>query len=253
IQAYDDSDNGNQWNNSYPSGGNYWLDHDEPNEGAYDDFRGQDQDLASGDGIVDNGTIGGGGKNPYVIDSDSQDIYPLIRPVGNFTYLFGGWNLISIPFIQSDINLGNVLDSITGSYDAVQWYNTTDTLDHWKHNHTSKPPYMNDLDTLNPSRGFWIHVTEPDGVLFEYLGTQPIQNQTITLHPGWNHIGYPSLTNHNRTKGLNNITFGDDVDFIQWYDAATKTWHEMGKDDYFVLGRGYFFHSKVEKTWEVPI
>jgi hypothetical protein len=112
---------------------------------------------------------------------------------------------------------------------------------------------MNDLNALDHTMGFWIHITEPGGVLFQYFGTQPTQNQTIALHPGWNHVGYPSLKSYNRTDGLNNITFGNDVDFIFWHDAETKTWYEMGKDDYFVAGRGYWFHVITECEWEVPL
>lgn len=167
--------------------------------------------------------------------------------------LIQGWNLISIPLIQSDTNLGTVLFSITGSYDAVQWYNVSDVSDPWKHNHTSKPPYLNDLDSIDHTMGFWIHITEHGGVLFEYPGVQSTQNQTITLHPGWNFIGYPSLKNYNRTEGLNNLTFGTDVDSIWTYNAATQKWEEIGPLDYFEVGRGYWIHARVEKVWEVPI
>jgi parallel beta-helix repeat protein len=80
-QAIDETNNSNQWDNGYPSGGNFWSDFDEPSEGAYDDYQGIDQNFFGSDGIVDNGTIAGGGKNPYVIDADSQDIYPLINPI----------------------------------------------------------------------------------------------------------------------------------------------------------------------------
>jgi parallel beta-helix repeat protein len=85
IQAIDDSNNGNQWDNGYSisfnpvtDGGNYWSDFDEPSEGAYDEKQGYNQDIMGSDGIVDMGVIGG--KNPYVIDADSQDNYPLINP-----------------------------------------------------------------------------------------------------------------------------------------------------------------------------
>ncbi|UCG70285.1 MAG: right-handed parallel beta-helix repeat-containing protein [Thermoplasmata archaeon] len=250
-QAYDSSDN--LWDNGYPSGGNYWSDFDEPNEGAYDDYNGPNQDILGKDGKVDNGTLGGGGLNPYVIDSDSQDNYPLITSVGNYSYLHHGRNLISIPFIQSDTKLGNVLSSIAGSYTAVQWYNTTEPDDHWKHYRISKPPQLNDLEDIDHNMGFWIYITKPGGVLIQYLGTQPTQNQTISLHPGWNLVGYPSLTNYNRTVGLNNLTFGQEVDIIQWYNTSSQTWHDMEEDDYFMLGRGYWVYAKTECIWEVPL
>jgi parallel beta-helix repeat protein len=67
-QAYDNRDN--TWDNGYPSGGNYWSDFDESSEGAYDDYKGADQDQTGSDGIVD---------SPYIIDSNSQDNYPLME------------------------------------------------------------------------------------------------------------------------------------------------------------------------------
>jgi hypothetical protein len=171
--------------------------------------------------------------------------------VGNV--LHEGWNLISIPLIQSESNLSSVLIPIAGSYDAVQWYNVSDTTDHWKHNHIIKPSYLNDLNDINHTMGFWIHVTKPGGVIFEYTGTPPTQNQSITLYVGWNHVGYPSKRNLDRPSALNNILFGSDVDMIQAFDSATKTWEEIGPSDDFEIGRGYWVHSKVTKTWIVPL
>jgi hypothetical protein len=147
----------------------------------------------------------------------------------------------------------SVLDPIAGSYDAVQWYNVSDISDHWKHNHISKPSDLNDLNEINHLMGFWIHITEPGGVIFEYNGIKPTQNQSIPLHIGWNLVGYPSLTSQNRTNGLNNILYGPDVDCIQWYDASSQSWHFMGPDDLFLPGRGYWVHSKVDTVWEVPL
>jgi parallel beta-helix repeat protein len=207
-QAYDDTNNGNQWDNGYPSGGNYWSDYV-----GVDLNSTPSQDVPPPDGI---------GDTPYVIDSDSQDNYPLMNPIGKHGYLHQGWNLISIPFIQPDTNMDSVLYSINGSYDAVQRYNTSDSSDPWKHHHISKPSHLNDLHDIDHTIGFWIHITEPGGVLFEYSGTPPTSNQSIPLHPGWNMVGYPSLTNRNRTTSLNNLTFGVEVDAIWTFNAATQ-------------------------------
>jgi hypothetical protein len=251
IQA---EDNGmNHWNQSYLIGGNYWSDYNEQSEGAYDDYQGPNQNVIGDDGIVDNGTIGGGGKNPYVIDSDSQDNYPLMLPVGNYIYLYEGWNLVSIPFIQTNSDLGYVLYSITGSYKAVQWYNATDHNDHWKHNCTSKPSHLNDLHGIDHIMGFWVYADKSSCMPLEYHGIQPTENQNITLYPGWNLVGYPSLSIKNRTEALNNLNFTEDVDAIWTYNAAKKIWEEIGEADYLKKGQGYYIHSKAEKTWIVPM
>jgi parallel beta-helix repeat protein len=238
-QAYDDTNNGNQWDNGYPSGGNFWSDY-----AGSDYFNGPNQDQPGSDGI---------GDTNYSIDSDSVDNYPLMSPGGPFIFLYPGWNLISIPFIQSDTNLEPILSSINSSYDAVQWYNIRDTSDLWKHHQISKPSHLNDFTDINHTIGFWIHITEPDGVLYAYPGIPPTSNQSIPLHPGWNIVGYPSLSNRNRTVALNNLTFGLEVDAIWTFNAATKNWVEVIGGGNFEIGRGYWIHATQECEWEVPL
>lgn len=58
----------NDWDNGYPSGGNYWSDYS-----GVDQFSGPNQDQPGSDGI---------GDTPYVVDPDSQDMYPLMTPIG---------------------------------------------------------------------------------------------------------------------------------------------------------------------------
>jgi hypothetical protein len=181
------------------------------------------------------------------------DIFLTKFKIGNFTFLHEGWNLISIPLIQSDTNLRNVLSSINGNYDAVQWYDAYDTSDSWKHYHISKPSHLNDLKNLDHTKGFWIHITQPGGVLFDYSGSPVLIEERILLHPGWNLVGYPSLSSYERMRGLNNLTFGTHVNSIWTYNSITGKWHEMGPSDYFALGRGYWIHSNVMTTWVVPL
>jgi parallel beta-helix repeat protein len=238
IQAYDNM-NDNFWDNDYPQGGNYWSDY-----GGVDDFKGPDQDVPGGDGI---------GDTNYSIDPDSIDQYPLMSPLGNYLFLDQGWNLISIPTIQPDTALSSVFSSIPGLFNAVQWYNATDFSDHWKHNHTSKPSFINDLGSMDHKMGFWIHITKPGGVLFNYPGTKPTTNQTIPLYSGWNMVGYPSLSNKTRDTALNNLTFGSNVDSIWTYNGAVQKWEEVGDEDSFFPGKGYWIHATQKCVWEVPL
>jgi parallel beta-helix repeat protein len=242
IQAFDNRDD-NLWNASYPLGGNYWSDYS-----GVDNFKGPNQDQPGSDGI---------GDINYSIDSDSVDNYPLMEPYSyeplvNYTILKQGWNLISIPNIQDNQEITKVLEMIDGYYDAVQWYDSIDKNDHWKHYKIGKP-FGNDLYELNESIGFWIHIKQPGDAIFVYNGTQPTVNQTISLILGWNLVGYPSTNAKNRTDGLNNIDFGSEVDAIWTYNATTQTWKEITASDNFEVGRGYWIHSKVTKTWIVPL
>jgi hypothetical protein len=181
------------------------------------------------------------------------DIFLTKFSIGNLMFLHEGWNLISIPLIQPDTNLDAVLYSINGFYDAVQWYDAEDNSDSWKHEHASKSTHLNDYKTIDHTMGFWIHITEPGGVLYKYPGAQPAENQIITLYPGWNMVGYPSLEYQTRANGLNNLTFDTHVDAIWSYNAVQQKWEMMDEDDHFIIGRGYYIHSKSEWEWEVPL
>jgi parallel beta-helix repeat protein len=66
------------WDDSYPSGGNYWSDYEDVDEKS-----GSDQNQAGSDGIWD---------HPYVFDQYSQDRYPLTKPYVPF------WDLVSTYF-----------------------------------------------------------------------------------------------------------------------------------------------------------
>ncbi len=112
---------------------------------------------------------------------------------------------------------------------------------------------MNDLNELNHKIGFWLHIIDPQGTTLVIIGNEPTINQTIILHEGWNLVGYPSLTNYNRTLGLNNLTFDTHVDSIWTYNASTQKWEELGPTDHFEICRGYWIHAKQNCIWEVPL
>ncbi len=92
-QAYDGTNNSNQWDDGYPTGGNYWSDYI-----GVDNKRGENQDVPGPDGL---------GDSPYIIDSDSIDLYPLMNKARDIApYLVA---LIS-PLNNSVIREGTTID-----------------------------------------------------------------------------------------------------------------------------------------------
>jgi parallel beta-helix repeat protein len=81
--------NVNQWDDGYPSGGNYWDDYT-----GVDMKSGPGQDMPGSDGF---------GDTPYVIDSSSKDKYPSMRP----------WGFPQTPEILKATLTGNNLGNVT--------------------------------------------------------------------------------------------------------------------------------------------
>ncbi|UCF08082.1 MAG: SBBP repeat-containing protein [Thermoplasmata archaeon] len=179
-----------------------------------------------------------------------SDIFITKFRIGDLIFLHEGWNLISVPLVPPDLNVDAVLSSIAGYYDAVQWYDAYAVT--WQHTRLSKPSHMNTLENIDHSKGFWVHITEPGGVLFEYAGNPPGFTSSIPLYTGWNAVGYPASGNMRRDMALNGLAFGVQVDSIWYFDALNRTWREMGPSDYFVLGRGYWIHATQNCVWMVP-
>jgi parallel beta-helix repeat protein len=239
IQAIDDIFiQVNHWDRGYPIGGNFWSDYN-----GFDNFSGPDKDIPGSDGF---------GELNYSINSKNWDNYPLMTPAGDCIFLYKGWNLISIPFVQLDTALSEVLYPIDAYYKAVQFHDSSVVNGSWKH-HNIEKTFGNDHLEINETMGLWISIHEPDGVLFEYKGIRSFQNTSIQINEGWNHVGFPSGTRKNRTEALNNLTFGLEIDAIWTYYTNLDYWDRIEENDSLEPGRGYFIHSKVETTWEVPL
>ncbi|UCG69208.1 MAG: fibronectin type III domain-containing protein [Thermoplasmata archaeon] len=167
-----------------------------------------------------------------------------------------GWNMISFPLNQTDTNLGKVLESINGRYDAVQYYDVTDPSDFWKHNHTSKTPQSNVLTDINRFMGIWIHITNPSGQSLSFDGIAPeigYVNQ-VPLYNGWNLVGYPSLIE--RAPGSSDLPA--EVDMVQWFNQGTGKWESWDPgglpDTLNVLksGQGLWIHyTGVSDVWSL--
>jgi hypothetical protein len=177
--------------------------------------------------------------------------------------LYKGWNMISIPPITPDPNLGmqpsvrNILISIAGQYDAVQAYSASDSFnDPWKHYRPGKP-YGNDLTVITEIMGLWIHM-KTDVILI--LGhkdptTNSFFNGTLVLlELGWNFVSYPSVKTRPIDDALEDVPY----DMVQTYDAFTHQWLSYDPGGYSTdtltqmeMGRGYWIHCTAAHLWNV--
>lgn len=106
----------NQWDNGYPSGGNYWSDYN-----GTDLYSGPSQNETGRDGV---------GDVPYVIDSSNSDNYPLMEPLGE-TWIVDDDGLSDFGTIQEAINAASDGDAIfvrNGTYYENVIVNRTVTL-----------------------------------------------------------------------------------------------------------------------------
>jgi PKD repeat protein len=88
----------NNWNGTYPSGGNYWG-------GGVDLKTGSNQDQPGHDGIVD---------TPYVMNSNNTDYYPLMRP---YVQLSAGIPFAHFNYTQNKLAGETVTFDASDSYD----------------------------------------------------------------------------------------------------------------------------------------
>jgi len=125
---------GNAWENAYPSGGNYWSDHN-----------GTDIDQ---DGIAD---------TPYTIDDDNQDNYPLMGMFSKFTITLNGKQYplttvcnSTISNFQFNETEKTISFNVAGPYDTLGFcrltIHNTNVKDLWGYNYTvlvdGKPPIV---------------------------------------------------------------------------------------------------------------
>jgi len=100
-QVLDWGDPLNYWNDSYPSGGNFWSDYN-----GTDNYQGPNQDIQGSDGI---------GDVPYdVPEGTNQDKYPLMKP----------WNISNDPPDKPNQPSGETNGKI-----GRQYFYTTNTTD----------------------------------------------------------------------------------------------------------------------------
>ncbi len=185
----------------------------------------------------------------YTADmTDSQDIA-----------LAEGWNLVSFRVHPTSTAVADVLASVAGNYDLVYAWDAVN--DGWlKKDNVPESP--DDLDTLDETRGFWIHMTAADTLTVS--GTIPFTTN-IALSSnggGWNLVGYPStaggalpgiLTSHGvaaENLGLVYAYHAAEADSWKLFDSNGAPY----ANDLTTLSAGWGYWIQIDTaddTWEV--
>lgn len=158
-----------------------------------------------------------------------------------------GWNLISVPLVQVNTSLHEVLKDIDGKWDYIRFYDASDDTDHWKSYATFKPGNLNDLHTLDRTMAFWINITEPD-VLLTVRGHKPTSTN-ILLYAGWNLVGFPTL---DESMTVGDALWGTGADGVEVFYSLAQYWiKEVGSTHIMKPGEGYWVHVPADTNWVV--
>jgi len=164
--------------------------------------------------------------------------------VGKFVIpLNQGWNLISLPLAQNDTIIPEVLKSIDGSYNIVQWYDAESGI--WRSSSSS-------LTDINRTMGLWIHMKNACNL--SVVGAVP-ESTDIALYEGWNLVGYPSVKTRTIDVALSGITW----QAVQQYDTfdsndpwkhnSTKKPDNLNDLKEIKPGFGYWIYVTINDTW----
>ena len=155
-----------------------------------------------------------------------------------------GWQLISIPYAPVNTIMSSVLVTLDGDYDMVQYYDSTDSSDHWKSYNMNRP--LNDLTDIDSTMGVWINITQP--TVLTYYGDRPTTTN-VDLKAGWNLVGYPSLTE----KSIADALLGTGYDRpVEGDDPAAPYYVTPLTDSYMMKpGEGYWVHVPADIVWTV--
>jgi len=150
-----------------------------------------------------------------------------------------GRNLISIPLPLSSNVPSAIFQGVI--YDAIWYYNATDTIDHWKLYNKFKA--NNDLTYIDSTMALWINITQESN--FTIAGVVP-QSADIQLYGGWNLVAYPSFMN--RTVG--EALAGMDYERVECYVPSPPENLKLCPDsDYMMPGYGYWIKLSTDAMW----
>jgi parallel beta-helix repeat protein len=156
-----------------------------------------------------------------------------------------GWNLISIPLVQSDTTRETVLQTLGTNYVTVQGYHAGKSRP-WLHWHRWKPHYFNSVIEMDHMKSYYIDMEIADHLVT--VGKVAPETE-INLKSGWNLVGYPCLTPQLRDDALSSIS--GNYNMVERFDTTKDKEVRLTSSDYMEPGVGYWIHATADCTWVV--
>ena len=180
-------------------------------------------------------------------------VSPEIVTAAEFDIPFAeGWNLVSIPLEQPNSTPAAVLASIMGNFTCIFAYNSSRTGAEWESYVPDRPAFLNTVERIEPTRGFWLYLATNDTL---QLNGTVTASATFELHRGWNLIGFPALSAQLAGSALQNVK--DTFSIMYAYDprGTVTGWkfYEPNNPSSTLLflepGFGYWVEATRNVTW----
>jgi RHS repeat-associated protein len=94
------------------------------------------------------------------------------EPAETSIQLCQGWNLIGYPLAQPR-PVPAALSSIAGKFRRVYGWDPADPIDPWEVFDVAVPAWANDLELMQPGRGYWLYATQDTTLVFSNAGLPP--------------------------------------------------------------------------------
>ena len=233
-------------------------------------------DLIAGDNFIGELTRESGEDiGVYIISQNTLTLgsnYTITYIPANFTItevkhviiLEAGWNLVSFNLHPLSSAPQDVLSSIDGSYDLVYAWDASG-LHSGSGNWMKYDPAMgtiNSLETLDPTMGFWIHMTTADTLTVAGIFQTNTTVNLVDEVGGWNLVSFPSAGSVSMPTALEgNGVSASDYSMVYTYHAADVADHWKLYDtdapgfanDLVNLdpGFGYWVYVLADPVWTV--
>jgi len=152
--------------------------------------------------------------------------------------LYPGWNLISLPLIPVNSNIGSVMAAVSENISYVWYYDTTNGWQSWT------PGAPSDLTIMRDGKGYWVKTNQTTGathnttlIVYGRVGPEPPDVMpTYAMASGWNMVGFKSLASQVASVYLAPLT----PTSIYWYDNLGAGYTRILTSANMDPGKGYW-------------